>query len=308
MRKSMTLILLAITVSTFCNALHAQEKKFVLTGEYLGQEEPKTQSEIFAPDIISKLKEYEFGSVFSKDGNEFFYGVDVRGKTEIRFMIRTDNKWSEPKKINFNGDYSYNDPFLSPDGNKLYFISDMPLNGSGEKKDFDIWYATRVGESWSSPINAGKIINSEKDEYYISFSNEGTIYFASNTETTDSTNWNFDIYYSKLTEGVYQKPIRMSDSINTTGYEADVFISPDESYIIFCSGRKGGYGQGDLYISFNRGGKWTEAENMGNMINTNGHELCPFVTADGKCFLYTSNKDIHWVDAEIFKNYRNNSR
>jgi Tol biopolymer transport system component len=307
MRKSKTLISLAIMALTYCNALHGQENRQILTGEYLGQEEPKLQSEIFAPGIVSKVDEYEFGSVFSKDGSEFYYGVDVDGKAEIRHIIRIDNKWSEPKKIDFNGNYSYNDPFLSPDGNKLYFISDMPLTGSGNKKDIDIWYATRKGDGWSEPINAGKMINSEKDEYYISFSKGGTIYFASNAETNQGDKWNFDIYYSELKEGVYQKPQKMCDRINTVGYEADVFISPDERYIIFCSSRKDGYGQGDLYISFKKNNKWSKAVNMGESINSEGHELCPFVTDDGKYFFYTSNKDIYWVDAGIIESYRNNN-
>ena len=308
MRKSITFISIMLTAFTFCNELSGQEEKVILKGEYIGQEEPKLQSEIFAPGIVSKVDEYEFGSVFSKDGNEFYYGVNSQGKAEIRYMIRINNRWSEPKRINFNENYSYNDPFLSPDENRLYFISDMPLNGSGDKKDIDIWYATREGESWSEPINAGEMINSEKDEYYISFSKEGTIYFASNAETTDSTKWNFDIYYSEFKEGAFQKPIRMSDSINTAGYEADVFISPDESYIIFCSFRRDGLGKGDLYVSFKKNNEWSKAVNMRESINTEGHELCPFVTGDGKYFFYTSNKDIHWIDAKILENYRSNSR
>jgi len=175
---------------------------------------------------------------------------------------------------------------------------------AGKSKDIDIWYAKRKGDSWSEPINAGKMINSKKDEYYISFSKEGTLFFATNTETTDSTKMNFDIYYSEVKKGVYQKPKKLCENINTTGYEADVFIAPDESYIIFCSSRKGGYGRGDLYISFKEEGKWTKAKNMGDKINTSGFELCPFVSHDGKCFFYTSNMNIHWVDAEIIETYR----
>ena len=286
MRKNIILILIVLTAFSCSNKLIKNEKETipVLTGKYLGQEKTKLESEIFALGIVSKVNEYEFGSVFSKDGNEFYYAVDIAGKSEIRFMVQKSDKWTEPQKINFNNNFSFNDPFLSPDGNRLYFISDMPLYGSGEKKDIDIWYAKRNGENWSKPINAGDIINSEKDEYYISFSGKGTMYFASNVETSKSTKWNFDIYYSELSDGIYQKPVKMCDNINTTGYEADVFISPDENYIIFCSSRKDGYGQGDLYISFNKNGKWTKAKNMGSEINTKEHELCPFVTNDGNFF------------------------
>jgi hypothetical protein len=185
----------------------------------------------------------------------------------------------------------------------------MPLNGAGEKKDYDIWYIERLGSEWSSPINAGTTINSDKNEYYISFTSTGTMYFASNAKTTDDNKMNFDIYSSKNRNGIFQKPIKLSDSVNTQGYEADVFIAYDESYVIFCGGRADSYGRGDLYISFKReDGAWTTARNMGREINTNEHELCPFVSKDGKYFLYTSNKDIYWVDARIINTLRQGAR
>lgn len=81
----------------------------------------------------------------------------------------------------------------------------------------------------------------------------------------------------------------------------------DESYVIFCSIRKEGFGQGDLYISFkDDAGNWSKAKNMGSVINTTGHELCPFVTKDGKYFFYTSNQDIYWVDARIINSLKSN--
>ena len=43
---------------------------------------------------------------------------------------------------------------------------------------------------------------------------------------------------------------------------------------------------------------------MGNLINSEGHEFCPFVTADGRFFFYSSRKDICWVDARILDRYR----
>ena len=299
---------LIILVLLCCSSMQLENDKKImtdLTGTYLGQINPGLQPKIFAPDIVSKSNEYEFGSVFSGDANEFYYAMNNKnGKAEIRYMVQIDNKWTESKKINFNNNYSFNDPFLSIDENRMYFISDMPLDGKGQKKDYDIWYSIRNGESWSEPINAGNAINSEKNEYYISFTQNGTMYFASNIESEKGKERNYDIYYSELKDNEFQKPVRMSESINSFGYEADVFIAPDENYIIFCSMREDGYGRGDLYISFKENDKWTKAKNMGNKINSSGHELCPFVTRDGKYFFYTSNKDIYWVDAQIIESFK----
>lgn len=272
---------------------------------YLNQKAPSTTPEIFAPDIISKQKEYEFGSVFSKDGTEFFYGVDINGKSEIRYTKLDGDSWITPKTIIFHENYGFNDPFLSPDENRLYYISNMPLSGVGDGKDYDIWYSTKNPEGWSKPKNAGKNINTNSNEYYISFTQQGTMYFSSNKEAVKDNNGDFDIYASKNEDGLFQKPSKLPEAINTKAYEADVFVASDESYVVFCATRKEGLGRGDLYISFkNDDGSWTKSKNMGEPINTSGHELCPFVTKDGKYFFYTSKKDIYWVDAKILEQYR----
>ncbi|MEM6830904.1 MAG: hypothetical protein AAF551_10350, partial [Bacteroidota bacterium] len=159
----------------------------------------------------------------------------------------------------------------------------------------------RTPDGWSDPMNAGPNINSGGNEYYISFTNDGTMYFSSNKKDSD-----FDIYAARFSDGAFQPPVVLGDSINTSHYEADVFIDPEESYIIFCANRPDGLGEGDLYISFKKeDGTWTQSKNMGQPINSTYHELCPFVSKDGKYLFYTSNQDIYWVDAKILDRYKN---
>lgn len=268
--------------------------------KYLNQKVPSTVPEKFAPGIISLDSEYEFGSVFNKDATEFFYGVDLNGKSEIRYSKLEGETWTKPQTILVHDKYGYNDPFLSPDEKRLYFISPRAMNGKGQPKDYDIWYVEKEGDAWSEPINAGPNINSPKNEYYISFTKEGTMYFSSNRKNSD-----FDIYTSKSVNGAFQEAFPMGNAINTTYYEADVFVDPNETYVIFCAERPEGLGRGDLYISFKKkDGTWTPSKNMGSVINTDGHELCPFVSMDGKYFFYTSNQDIYWVSTEIFETMR----
>ena len=269
-------------------------------GEYMGQQCQKFEPSLFAPNFIS-TEESEFGSIFNADGTEFYYGVDVNGKNEIRCSRMKDNRWSKPKTILTHKLYSYNDPFLSNDEKKLYFISDRALDGIGEPKDIDIWYVQKEDDGWSEPHNAGFNINSANNEYYISFTNEGTMYFSSNVKASDGRmRRDYDIYYSKQIGGHFQKPVALSRSVNSDEYEADVFISPDEDYMIFCSTRVGGFGQGDLYISFkNNDETWKPAINMGKKINSVQYEYCPFVTKDGRYLFFTRNQDIYWVGTDL---------
>jgi Tol biopolymer transport system component len=271
---------------------------------YFGQKRPSTTPEIFAPNIISRPDRHEFGCTLSRDGHELFFGVDNEGIMEIYHTRLEKGVWRPQEKFFKNDSFNYNDPMLSPDDKKLFFITDRSLELSGNKKDIDIWFIERNNDDWSAPINLGLIINSPLNEYYTSFTDDGTMYFASRDKSKEDPNYAYDIYRAELKDGTYDIPAKLPGQINTSGYEADACIAPDESFLIFCSIRRNGFGQGDLYISFKIDEEsWSPALNMGNLLNTEHHELCPFITRDGKYLFYTSNQDIYWVSTQLFDNY-----
>jgi hypothetical protein len=283
--------------------LSAQSKKEL--SKYLNQEQPGLTPSVFAPGLVSNEGRYEFGSTFSNDGKEFFFAFNVGRKPEIHIVRFENNAWTTPQVVLVHDVYGYNDPFLSPDQQRLYFISDRALDGKGPKKDIDIWYVERKGKGWSEPINAGESINAAKNEYYISFTQKGTMYFASNAGTSDETDKNYDIRTAEFASGKFLPNKKLSDAINTEHYEADVFIAPDESYIIFNAERPNSKGRGDLFISFKDSkGQWLPSKNMGDVVNTSGYEFCPFVTADGKFLFFSRNGDIYWISAKIIDTLR----
>ena len=106
--------------------------------KYLAQKAPSSTPEIFAPNIISKPNRYEFGCTFSKDGKELFFGVDNEGIMEIYHTQVEKNTWTAPEKLLSRDGFSNNDPMLSPDENRLYFISNRPLDPTGNKKDMNL--------------------------------------------------------------------------------------------------------------------------------------------------------------------------
>ncbi|NAS13858.1 ankyrin repeat domain-containing protein [Poritiphilus flavus] len=299
----------ATSISEWLVSNGADESKvrvFEMKGAHMGQDPPGLTAKLFAPNFIS-TEESEFGSVFNVDNTEFYYGVDVNGKNEIRYSQLVDNRWTAPETILSHERYGYNDPFLSPDEQRLYFISERAMDGKGELKDHDIWFVERNGAAWSDPINAGPNINSDGNEYYISFTTDGSMYFSSNSNAPEERKQSdYDIYYSKMINGEFQEAVALEDSVNTSEYEADVFVDPGERYLIFCAMRPDGLGRGDLYISFKQAdGGWSQSVNMGERVNSEHHELCPFVTADGKYLLYTSDQDIYWIDAKVIEEIRN---
>lgn len=97
---------------------------------------------------------------------------------KIMTSSRSDAAWSAPKYLEISRDTlsSYAHPALSPDGNWLYFVSDMP----GGQGGLDIWRVRITGGGLGGVENVGKPINTEGDEMFPTFRPNGDLYFSSN--------------------------------------------------------------------------------------------------------------------------------
>lgn len=195
--------------------------------------------------------------------------------------------------VPFTGKYRDIEPFLASNQLRLYFASNRPLNDSiAEAKDFDIWYVERqsLQANWSEPINMGAPINTEHGEFYASVANNGNIYFSS--DRTEGSKGKDDIYLSSWNGNAYTSPISLGGSINTTGYEYNAFIAPDESYLLYGAyNREGGLGSGDIYISYrNEDGIWGASKNLGEGINSRSMDYCPFIDANSNTLYFTSRR------------------
>jgi len=273
-------------------------KPVILTGEYLGQNKPGLTAEMFAPNIVSTEKA-ELNSVFTPDGTEFYYSIQVGFlQWKIMVMKRVNNRWQPPVTAPFSGQYSDVDIFISPDGKKLFFSSNRPLEGTGTPgKNFDIWVLDRVKDGWSKPRNLGSPVNSEGRDFYATVTKDGTLYFQSNRPESKGEQ---DIFFSRPVNGKYEKVENAGPVINSERFEGDALISPDENFIIVTRERPEGFGLSDLYISFrDKMGQWTPLKNMGKAVNTNLNEQCPILSPDGKYLFFTRSNDIFWVDASI---------
>lgn len=276
--------------------------------KYLGETPPDTQPKEFGTNHISNDSTYVFGTVFSAEADELYYAVrlDEDWNAELWHTEYKNGKWTEPMRVALDDKYSYNDPFLSFDENQLYYMSDYNKGSDKPADKSDLWYSEKIGESWSEPINLGAPINTDKNEFYISLTKNKTLYFSSNRGSSGENQSNYDLYYSVYKNGRYQEPIRMGKEINSDYFDVDPFIAPDESYMIFSSTRPVGSGKGDLYISFKtKEGNWTKAMNMGDPINTEEREFCPFVSRDGKYLFFTRNGKIFWVSTKVIDSLRN---
>lgn len=95
---------------------------------------------------------------------------------EIYTSTRSDAKWSVPVKFEITADTlsTFGHPAVSPDGEYLYFVSDMP-GGYGGK---DIWRIS-LKERQGSLVNLGPDINTEGNDDFPYVRSDGSLYFSS---------------------------------------------------------------------------------------------------------------------------------
>jgi Tol biopolymer transport system component len=244
---------------------------------------------VFGPGIISDGFSNR-DMALSPDGNDIFYTLQWTNGlfSVILHSQRLNGEWTKPETAWFSGRFNDLEPAYSPDGQKLFFTSDRPLQESDSSKDYDIWYLLRKGNGWEGPFNAGTAINSDKDEFYPSLAKNGNLYFTrDNGETKD------DIFMAVSNNGAYGNPVRLPDAVNSKGYDFNAFVDPDENFILFSSyKRTDDLGGGDLYYSLRRNGSWMPAVHFGKEINSPALDYSPFVSGDKRYFFFSSKRQL----------------
>ncbi len=121
--------------------------------------------------------------VFSPDGREMYITQCTTDPTypryaQIAVSNRSDAAWGKASPLQISRDTlsSFAHPAISPDGNWLYFVSDMP----GGKGGLDIWRVRLIGGTTGGVENLGEPINTPGDEMFPTFRPNGDLYFSSN--------------------------------------------------------------------------------------------------------------------------------
>jgi Tol biopolymer transport system component len=250
-------------------------------------DKPLREPTVFGEGIIS-TGDFDSHPAFTPDGRTLYFLRSTPTFSLWTILVsRFENgRWNTPEVAPFSGQYSDADPFITPDGSRFYFISNRPVAGKS-KPDLDIWVMEKIGAGWGEPKNVGAPINSSGSEWYPTIAANGTMYFGSDREGGKGRT---DIYRSRFVDGKYLEAENLGDPINTPLNEFEALIAPDESFLILMGGRPEGLGGFDLYISYNRSGRWTKPVSLGDKINSSGNEYSPMISPNGKYFFWTSTR------------------
>ncbi len=190
--------------------------------------------------------EVDEGSVaFSPDGSTMYLSrarrePNANTGVEIYTSQRSDAKWSAPVKFEITSDTisSYAHPAVSPDGQWLYFTSDMP-GGQGGRY---IW-RINLKERQGSLENLGEWINTPGDEMFPTFRSDSVFYFASNGHPGYG---GLDIFRAEMTRSGGWTVTNMGLPVNSSADDFGITFGEGESGF-FSSNRTDNRGFDHIY-------------------------------------------------------------
>lgn len=174
----------------------------------------------------------------------------------------------------------------------------------------DIWISKKVNGEWTPArqiddpeyLENGTVttINSESNDGAHTISPNGKYLFFTSCGRPNNIG-GCDLYYAKLNGGQWGPPKMLRPNVNTKHWDSQPCISSDGKKLFFVSGRPGGLGLSDIYVSeIMADGTYSEPTNLGDVINTSGSEDRPFLHPDGKTLYFSSDGHPGYGKSDLF--------
>jgi outer membrane protein OmpA-like peptidoglycan-associated protein len=186
-------------------------------------------------------------------------------------------------------------PSITADGKTMIFtrqpnVITNPGFPGVVQEDFYISYLS--GKVWQKAFNAGAPLNTIQNEGAQTLSSNGAYMFFTACNRPGGVG-NCDLYFSAFNDGKWSEPSNLGSPVNTKHWESTPSISADGKTLFFSSSRPGGFGGKDIWMTrMNEKNRWTDPQNLGANINTEGDEMSPFIHFDGKTLYYASDGKI----------------
>jgi outer membrane protein OmpA-like peptidoglycan-associated protein len=243
----------------------ARDTSFLTTRRYRWNNQPfldlyvaqkkNDEGELFGPKKFSRkinTKYHEASVAFTPDQKTIYftrnnYGKKLkRGKEGVNHLkiYRSkwvDNEWTEAEELPLNSEnYSTGHPAISPDGKKMYFVSDRP-GGYGETDIYVVDILENGG--FSEPKNLGRTVNTDAKEMF-PYVTEDALYFSSNRPMGLG---GLDVYRSDVSNNIFSVAVNLGEPINSVRDDFSYIIDASGRQGYFASNRKGGKGDDDIY-------------------------------------------------------------
>ncbi|WP_299228703.1 OmpA family protein [uncultured Psychroserpens sp.] len=263
-----------------------------------------------ANEWMKKFTEIQNNDTRAKDYDpENIAKYNELAKTENDRIVKLINLPFNSKYSDF-GSYVYNDQLYfasarNTDEKKLYSWNQEPfldLYSVAINKDGD-----SISYGSADFLNAEKV-NTDYHEASIAITNDGKTMYFTRDNVSKKNKVQYDkkgtthlkLYRASLVGEIWTDIVELpfNDDIFSTGHPT---LSPDNKTLYFVSDRDGGLGQTDIYkVEITGDNTYSEPENLGEKINTEGREMFPFVSKDST-FYFSSDGHLNLGLLDIFK-------
>lgn len=236
-----------------------------------------------------------------------FSGVTTAQRVDrMKHPYASDKPMSEPtifaEGVISTGDFDSH-PAFTPDGKTLYFLKSDP--------GFNFWTIVvsywKNGE-WTTPEVAPFSGQYADADPFIT-PDESKFYFISNRPTDGKAGGkpkdDLDIWVMEKTVSGWGEPKNPGAPVNSEGNEWYPTVAANGT-LYFGSDRKGGKGRTDLYRCRLVNGKYTEAENLGDVINTKYDEFEPLIAPDESFLIFMAGRPEGLGGFDLYLSYNQN--
>lgn len=223
----------------------------------------------------------EFATTFTPDGAEVYFNRASADRETLTILVSRRSAagtWSTPVTASFSGTWRDIDPFVSPNGQRLYFSSDRPRVAGGARV-FATWFVERTATGWGPPIDPGPPLNATAGDVFFTMARDGTAVFSSSRGGASR------IHAARQTANGWTTPTPVRLGATTDG--GNPAIAPSGRFMVLVRVPAGG--TADLFVSCRTGDGWAEPRAL-TAVNSPFADFAPNIDAAETMLSFTSER------------------
>jgi Tol biopolymer transport system component len=244
----------------------------------------------WTPEAISS-GQFESHPAFDPRNGDLYFVRSAPDFSGWRIFVAPcgDAGWGAPVEVPFAGDGVEADPWFTPDGRALYFISTRSTDGE-HHDDLDLWKVTRdAAGAWGVPRRLPEPLNSRGREWFPRVGADGWLWFGSNREGGVGKT---DIWRAHEDAPGKWTVLNAGPAINGESDDYEAAMSADGTHLVIMTNEA-------LYESTRAGVDWSPRVKLPAQVNQNAGEVGPLLSPTGRTLLFA--RDTHEpLSGELF--------